>query len=323
MRSDNAAKLDQMRATVDERLQATLEQRLGESFRLVSERLEQVHRGLGEMQSLAVGVGDLKRVLSNVKTRGTWGEIQLGALLEQILIADQYQANVATKPNCAERVEFAIKLPGRSDDRDDVVWLPIDAKFPQEDYLALVTAQEAGDVAGVDTAGKRLEARVRGCARDICEKYLNPPLTTDFGILFLPTEGLYAEVIRRPGLMESLQRECRVMVAGPTTLGALLNSLQMGFRTLAIQRRSSEVWGILAGVKSEFGKFGGVIQKLQKKLSEASNVVEAAATRTRVMERRLKDVEAMPTEGVGGVLVGHFENGRRTFGGRVGTGFTQ
>ncbi|HET7321024.1 MAG TPA: DNA recombination protein RmuC, partial [Longimicrobiaceae bacterium] len=294
IREDNAKQLEQVRQTVDEKLQGALEKRLGESFRLVSERLEQVHRGLGEMQSLASGVGDLKRVLTNVKVRGTWGEVQLAGLLEHVLTPDQYALNVATKENSAERVEFAIKLPGRGDGGEEVVWLPIDAKFPQEDYQRLVEAQERGDSAAAEIAAKQLELRVRACAREICDKYLNPPRTTDFAILFLPTEGLYAEIIRRAGLIETVQRECRIVIAGPTTLAALLNSLQMGFRTLAIQQRSSEVWTVLGAVKTEFGKFGTVLQRVQKKLQEASNVVERAATRTRVMESKLRGVEQMP-----------------------------
>jgi DNA recombination protein RmuC len=294
IRAENATQLERMRATVDEKLQGALEQRLGESFRLVSERLELVHRGLGEMQALASGVGDLKRVLTNVKVRGTWGEVQLAGLLEQLLTREQYDVNVATRAGSAERVEFAIRLPGRGEGADEVVWLPIDAKFPQEDYQQLVEAQERGDAAAVEAAAKRLEVRIRGCARDICEKYLNPPATTDFAIMFLPTEGLYAEVIRRAGLVDQIQRECRVVVAGPTTLAALLNSLQMGFRTLAIQQRSSEVWSVLGAVKTEFGRFGGVLEKVKKKLQEASNVVDSVQVRTRAMDRQLRAVEALP-----------------------------
>ena len=293
LQDDNAQKLEQMRATVDEKLQSTLELRLGESFKLVSDRLEQVHRGLGEMQTLAEGVGDLKKVLTNVKTRGTWGEVQLGALLEQVLSPEQYAANVCPKGEGREVVEFAVKLPGQ-EGADDTVWLPIDSKFPIEDYLRLVAAQEAADHDAVDEAGKAMEARVRMCAKDIRDKYIAPPRTTDFGVLFLPTEGLYAEVLRRPGLVEALQREYRVCVAGPTTLGAFLNSLRMGFRTLAIQKRSSEVWAVLSGVKTEFSKFGGVLEKVGKKLQEASNVVEKASTRTRAIERKLRNVEALP-----------------------------
>jgi DNA recombination protein RmuC len=293
IQEDNAARLEQMRQTVDEKLQGTLEKRLGESFQLVSERLEQVHKGLGEMQTLAHGVGDLKKVLSNVKVRGNWGEVQLGNLLEQVLSPDQYAANVRTREGSAESVEFAIRLPGRDDDQP-CVWLPIDAKFPQEDFLRLVEAQEKLDVQGIDEASRALEVRVRQCAQQICTKYLNPPTTTDFGIMFLPTEGLYAEVIRRTGVVELLQREHRVIVAGPTTLAAILNSLQMGFRTLAIQKRSSEVWSVLGTVKTEFSRFGGVIDKVRKKLQEATNVVDEAARRSRAVERTLRDVEELP-----------------------------
>jgi DNA recombination protein RmuC len=292
IRADNTAKLEQVRQTVDEKLQGVLEQRLGESFRSVSERLEQVHRGLGEMQTLASGVGDLKKVLSNVKIRGNWGEMQLGNLLEQVLTADQYAANVATNEYNGARVEFAIKLPGHD---LGPVWLPIDAKFPLEDYQRLVDAQEAGDLAGMDAAGRQLEQRIRQCARDICSKYISPPGTTDFAILFLPTEGLYAEVVRRAGLVDGIQRECRVMVAGPTTLWAVLNSLQMGFRTLAIQQRSSEVWTVLGAVKTEFGKFGGVLEKVQKKLHAATREMDAAGVRTRAIARKLRDVEELPS----------------------------
>ena len=304
IRDDNGKQLEQMRATVDEKLQGTLEQRLGESFRLVSEQLKQVHNGLGEMQSLASGVGDLKRVLTNVKVRGTWGEVQLGTLLDQVLIPEQYAANVATREGSAERVEFAIRLPGRGDGEGETL-LPIDAKFPQEDYQRLVEAQEGGDAAGVEAAGKALEHRIRHCAKDICTKYLNPPRTTDFGILFLPTEGLYAEVIRRTGLVEVVQRECRVVIAGPTTLAALLNSLQMGFRTLAIQQRSSEVWNVLGAVKTEFGKFGVALDKVKKKLDEAGNVVDQAQTRRRAVERNLRSVEALPTADAERLLLGN------------------
>jgi len=293
MQIDNAKQLDQMRQTVDEKLQGTLEKRLGESFKQVSERLEQVHKGLGEMQTLATGVGDLKKVLTNVKTRGTWGEVQLGALLEQVLNPDQFATNVATKDN-SERVEFAIKLPGQGADKDETVWLPIDAKFPVEDYQRLIEAQERADVEGVDVAGKQLENRVKICASDICEKYLNPPKTTDFGILFLPIEGLFAEVIRRTGLTEVIQRECRVVIAGPTTLWSILNSLQMGFRTLAIQKRSGEVWNLLAAVKTEWTKYGDVLDAVQKKLNQASDTIEKAKARSRAIGRKLKDVQGLP-----------------------------
>ncbi len=297
LQQDNARRLEEMRLTVDEKLQGTLEKRLGESFKLVSDRLEQVHKGLGEMQTLALGVGDLKKVLTNVKTRGTWGEVALGSLLEQILTPEQYARNVATRPGQAERVEFAIKLPGRGEADSDVVWLPIDAKFPKEDYERLVEAADRADQAAQDDAIKQLENRLKEEAGKIRERYLEPPHTTDFGILFLPTEGLYAEALRRPGLMDFLQREHRVSLAGPTTLAALLNSLQMGFRTLAIQRRSSEVWNVLGAVKTEFGKFGDVIDKVQKKLNEASSVIDSAATRTRAIERKLRDVQALPFAG--------------------------
>jgi len=294
IQDDNAAKLEQMRATVDEKLQSTLETRLGQSFKLVSERLEAVQRGLGEMQNLATGVGDLKRVLTNVKTRGTFGEVQLGALLEQILIPEQYAANVATVPGSAERVEYAIRLPGSNGEQP--VWLPIDAKFPIEDYQRLLDAQEAADADAAMAAGRALEVRVREEAKRIHSKYVAPPHSTDFAILFLPTEGLYAEVIRRPGLSDLLQRDYRITLAGPTTLTALLNSLQMGFRTLAIEKRSSEVWQLLAAVKTEFGKFAGVLEKTRKKLTEASNVIDQAGVRTRAIERKLRDVESLPGE---------------------------
>ena len=292
IQADNASKLEEMRRTVDEKLHATLEQRLGESFKLVSERLEQVHRGLGEMQSLAAGVGDLKRVLSNVKTRGTWGEVQLSALLEQLLTGDQFAANVATRPGSGERVDFAIRLPGKGDGA--VVWLPIDAKFPIEDYQRLMDAQEKGEPALVEEAGRAIEVRLKNEARSIREKYVAPPHTTDFALLYLPTEGLYAEALRRPGLADTLQREWRVSLAGPTTLAALLNSLQMGFRTLAIEQRSAEVWAVLGAVKTEFGKFGEALAHTKKKLDEASNSISKAETRTRQLSRKLRDVEALP-----------------------------
>ncbi|MDR6937168.1 DNA recombination protein RmuC [Luteibacter sp. 3190] len=294
IQQDNAAKLEQMRATVDEKLQATLETRLGQSFQLVSERLEAVQRGLGEMQALAAGVGDLKRVLTNVKTRGTFGEVQLGALLEQILIAEQYAANVATIPSSTERVEFAIRLPGADDGTP--VWLPIDAKYPVEDYQRLLDAQDAADADAAHAAGKALELRVREEAKRIRSKYVAPPHTTDFAILFLPTEGLYAEVIRRPGLSDQLQREYRVTVAGPTTLTALLNSLQMGFRTLAIEKRSSEVWHVLAAVKNEFGKFATVLEKTRKQLDTVRNSIDTAGVRTRAIERKLRGVESLGSD---------------------------
>jgi DNA recombination protein RmuC len=293
LQQDNSAKLEQMRQTVDEKLHATLEQRLSQSFQQVSERLEQVHKGLGEMRSLAAGVGDLKKVLSNVKTRGVMGEVQLGALLEQLLTREQYETNVATRPNSRERVEFAIKLPGAGGDAGPV-WLPIDAKFPLEDYERLQAAQEAGDPLSVEIAAKALEARVRLEARAISDKYLEPPHTTDFALLYLPFEGLYAEVLRRPGLFEQLQRDWRVTLCGPTTLSALLNSLQMGFRTLAIERRSSEVWKVLGAVKSEFGKFAEVLASTKRQLEAVANSIDAAETRTRQIERKLKDVEVLP-----------------------------
>ncbi len=296
MQADNASKLEEMRKTVDEKLHATLEQRLGDSFKLVSERLEQVHKGLGEMQTLAAGVGDLKKVLSNVKTRGTWGEVQLEALLDQVLTAEQYEKNVATRSNSGERVEFAIRLPGRElgEDEQRPVWLPIDAKFPMEDYQRLVEAQEQADPVAVELAAKALEVRLRDEAKTIRDKYVEPPFTTDFAILYLPTEGLYAEVLRRPGLADTLQRDYRISIAGPTTLMALLNSLQMGFRTLAIEKRSSEVWGVLGAVKTEFGKFGDVLEATRKKLEQATRSIESAGVRTRQIERKLKGVEALP-----------------------------
>jgi DNA recombination protein RmuC len=293
MQNDNAKQLEQMRQTVDEKLQGTLEKRLGESFKQVSERLEQVHKGLGEMQTLATGVGDLKKVLTNVKTRGTWGEVQLGVLLEQVLNPDQFAANVSTK-DAGERVEFAVKLPGQATDKDETVWLPIDAKFPVEDYQRLTEAQERADMEGVEVAGKQLENRVKTCARTISDKYLNPPKTTDFGILFLPIEGLFAEVIRRTGLIETIQRDCRVIIAGPTTLWSILNSLQMGFRTLAIQKRSSEVWNLLAAVKTEWTKYGEVLEGVQKKLHQASDTIERAKTRSNAIGRKLRDVQELP-----------------------------
>jgi DNA recombination protein RmuC len=296
----NEKKLEEMRVTVDEKLHKTLESRLAESFRHVSERLEQVHKGLGEMQTLAAGVGDLKRVLSNVKTRGVLGEVQLAALLEQILAPGQYATNVATRAGSNDRVEFAIRLPGR--DGESVVWLPIDAKFPLEDYERLAKAQEAADVDGVELAAKALEARIRLEARTIAEKYLEPPGTTDFALLYLPFEGLYAEVLRRPGLFDALQREHRVTVCGPTTLTAILNSLQMGFRTLAIEQRSSEVWQILGAVKGEFAKFGEVLARTKKKLEEATNTIGSAEVRTRAIERKLRDVEALPSPQAAGLL---------------------
>ena len=294
IQANNDAKLEEMRRTVDEKLEATLEKRLGESFRIVGDRLEQVSRGLGEMQALAGGVGDLKKVLTNIKTRGTWGEIQLGNLLEQVLTPEQYARNVCTKTGSNERVEFAIKLPGRGGAGDPPVWLPIDAKFPKEDYERLVDASERADADGVEEAARQLEARIKQEARTIQEKYLDPPQTTDFGLLFLPTEGLYAEVLRRPGLADVLQREFRVSVAGPTTLAALLNSLQMGFRTLAIEQRSAEVRILLGAVKTEFGKFGDAIEKVHKKILDAGETIDKARTRSRAIERKLRSVEELP-----------------------------
>ena len=297
LQTDNGARLEEMRKTVDEKLHATLEQRLGESFKLVSDRLEKVHQGLGEMQQLAIGVGDLKRVLTNVKTRGTWGEVQLEMLLEQVLTIDQYAKNVETVPGTGERVEFAIKLPGQGQSSGGVpVWLPIDAKFPKEQYERLVDAAERADSEGVATAGRELERAIRAEAKTIAEKYLSPPLTTDFAILFLPTEGLYAEVMRRPGLSDELQRRHRVSIAGPSTLSALLNSLQMGFRTLALEQRSSEVWQVLGAVKTEFGKFGEVLSATRVALERAAKNIESAEVRSRQMTRKLKSVEAMPSE---------------------------
>jgi DNA recombination protein RmuC len=292
LQTDNATRLEEMRKTVDEKLHATLEKRLGESFKQVSDRLEAVHKGLGEMQTLAAGVGDLKRVLTNVKSRGTWGEVQLSALLEQTLTAEQYAKNVATVPGSRDIVEFAIKLPGQ--DARSPVWLPIDSKFPVEDYERLLGAQERADIAGVEEACKAIDNRIKLEAKTIREKYIAPPHTTDFAILFLPTEGLYAEALRRPGLADFVQREYRVSIAGPTTLSALLNSLQMGFRTLAIEQRSSEVWELLSAVKTEFGRFGDVLAKTKAQLQTVTNSIGQAETRTRQMTRKLKDVEALP-----------------------------
>jgi DNA recombination protein RmuC len=292
IQQDNAAKLEQMRQTVDEKLHATLEKRLSESFKQVSDRLELVHKGLGEMQTLAAGVGDLKRVLSNVKTRGVFGETQLAALLEQVMAPEQYEKNVATRPGSRERVEFAIKLPGR--DTGSPVLLPIDAKFPLEDYQRLQAALESGDLLAAEAAGKALEARVKLEARSIAEKYVEPPHTTDFALLYLPFEGLFAEVLRRPGLFDQIQRESRITVCGPTNLLAYLNSLQMGFRTLAIQQRSSEVWKVLGTVKSEFGKFAEVLANTKRQLQTVANTIDQAEVRTRQIERKLKDVEVMP-----------------------------
>jgi DNA recombination protein RmuC len=295
LQTDNGARLEEMRKTVDEKLHTTLETRLSESFRHVSERLERVHQGLGEMQQLALGVGDLKRVLTNVKTRGTWGEVQLEMLLEQVLTPEQYAKNVETIPGTNARVEFALKLPGQKDDGAPV-WMPIDAKFPKEQYERLLEAGERADAEAVALAGRELERAVRGEAKTIAEKYLAPPLTTDFAILFLPTEGLYAEVMRRPGLADELQRVNRVSIAGPSTLTALLNSLQMGFRTLALEKRSSEVWQVLGAVKTEFAKFGDVLAATKTTLERAAKNIESAEVRSRQMARKLKSVEALPAE---------------------------
>jgi DNA recombination protein RmuC len=315
LQKSNSAKLEEMRVTVDEKLQATLQARLGESFKQVADRLEQVHKGLGEMQQLAQGVGDLKHLLTNVKTRGIFGEAQLGALLEQIFVVEQYAAQVATKPNSRERVDYAIKMPGHTDrgsasgssasrsanalqglmlEEPSQLWLPIDAKFPTEDFERLLDAQERADAPAAEIAGKALEMRIRAEAKSISEKYIEPPYTTDFAILFLPSESLYAEVLRRPGLMDVLQREYRITLAGPTTLLAMLNSLQMGFRTLALEKRSSEVWQVLGAVKTEFGKFGDVLAKVKSQTQTVLNTLDSAETRSRAMERALRTVEAMP-----------------------------
>jgi DNA recombination protein RmuC len=292
LREENTQQIEKMRATVDEKLHSTLEKRLGESFKLVSERLEQVHHGLGAMQQLASDVGGLQRVLTNVKSRGGWGEVQLGSLLEQLLTREQFERNVQTRDETSERVDYAIRLPG--DENGAPVWLPVDAKFPVEDYQRLVAAQESGDLAMTENAMKNLETQLRKSAKDICAKYINPPKTTDFALMFLPTEGLYAEAIRRVGLVEQVQRDCRVVFAGPTTLAALLNSLQMGFRTLAIQQRSSEVWNLLAGVKTEFGKFGDALSAVKDKLDQAARKMEDVDVRSRALTKKLRDVEEMP-----------------------------
>ena len=302
LRQSNEKKLDQMRHVVDEKLQSTLEKRLGESFKLVGDRLEAVQQGLGEMRSLASGVGDLKKVLTNVKTRGTWGEVQLGALLEQILTPEQFDRNVQPRLDSRDAVEFAIRLPGPSDDPTQCVWLPIDSKFPQEDYLRLVEASENGDATAVQQAQAALVRSIQDSARDVSTKYLNPPRTTDFAILFLPTEGLYSEALRHPGLVERLQREHRIVVAGPTTLAALLNSLRIGFRTLAIEQRSSEVWNVLGAVKTEFGKFGDVLVKVKRQLETAGRTIDETEVRTRAMERRLRSVEELPADAATAVL---------------------
>lgn len=301
LQQGNAAKLEEMRKTVDEKLQTTLETRLGESFKQVADRLEQVHKGLGEMQTLAQGVGDLKHLLTNVKTRGIFGEAQLEALLEQVFTADQYAAQVVTRPGTRNTVDFAIRLPGRSE-LGEPLWLPIDAKFPIEDYERLLDAQGRADAAAAELAGKALEARIRLEARSISEKYIEPPHTTDFAILFLPTEGLYAEVLRRPDLMQLLQREHRVTLAGPTTLLAILNSLQMGFRTLALEKRSSEVWQVLGAVKTEFTKFGDVLSKVKAQTQTVLNTLDQAQTRSNVMHRALRQVEALPEPAAASLL---------------------
>jgi DNA recombination protein RmuC len=295
IQADNEKKLEQMRATVDEKLHATLEQRLGESFKQVADRLDQVHRGLGEMQGLAKDVGSLNRVLTNVKTRGIFGEVQLAGLLEQVFTPEQYATNVETVPGSGARVEFAVRLPGRREDSAPL-WLPIDAKFPREDYERLLDAQERADAAAAEAAARAIEQRLRLEAKTIREKYIAAPHTADFAILFVPTEGLYAEALRRPGLTQALQSEHRVMLAGPTTLLATLNSLQMGFRTLALEKRSAEVWEVLGAVKTEFAKFGEVLAKTKKKLEEASNTIDDAQRRSRVMTRKLKSVEELDAE---------------------------
>jgi DNA recombination protein RmuC len=302
LQADNGARLEEMRKTVDEKLHATLEERLSSSFRQVSERLERVHQGLGEMQQLALGVGDLKRVLTNVKTRGTWGEVQLEMLLEQVLTPDQYAKNVETVAGSNARVEFALKLPGKREG-EAPVWMPIDAKFPKEQYERLLDAAERADADGVAQAGRELERAVRNEAKTIADKYLAPPATTDFAILFLPTEGLYAEVMRRPGLADELQRTSRISIAGPSTLMALLNSLQMGFRSLALEKRSSEVWQVLGAVKTEFAKFGDVLATTRLTLEKAARNIETAEVRSRQMARKLKSVEALP-EGTAQQLLG-------------------
>jgi DNA recombination protein RmuC len=299
LRSENAERLEQMRLTVDEKLQGTLEQRLGASFKVVNDSLTRVYESVGEMQALAAGVGDLKRILGNVKSRGTWGEVALGNILEEILSPEQFARNVEVRPRSNQRVEFAVRLPG---DAEAQLWLPIDAKYPTEDYDRLYEATERGDLEAAEAALRGIEMRVRSAARDICAKYVAPPHTTDFAVMFLPTEGLFAEVIRRPGLVDWLQRECRIMVAGPTTLVSLLTSLRMGFRTLAIQQRSSEVWRVLSAVKTEFEKFGGVLDKVQKKLEEAQKVVEDAGVRRRAVDRKLRDVEVLPEVGATSLL---------------------
>ncbi len=294
LQESNEKKLNEMRKTVDEKLHDTLEKRLGESFRIVSDRLEAVHKGLGEMQNLATGVGDLKRVLTNVKARGTWAEFQLGAILEQILTTEQYEKNVCVKAGSAERVEFAVKLPGPKDDPDNCIWLPIDSKFPQEDYIRLQDAADKADPEAVGAATDALARAVRAAAKDIHDKYVNPPATTDFAIMFLATEGLYAEILRQPALTDDLQQRFRIVLAGPTTLVAILNSLRMGFQTLAIEQRTSEVWRVLGAVKTEFNKFGDVLEKVKRQLTTASRTIEQTGIRSRAMQRKLRSVEQLP-----------------------------
>jgi len=294
LQDGNERKLEEMRRTVDEKLHDTLQKRIGESFKLVSERLEEVQKGLGEMQNLATGVGDLKRVLTNVKARGTWAEVQLGAILDQMLTADQYQKNVCVRTGSAERVEYAVRLPGPKDEPWNCVWLPIDSKFPQEDYVRLQEAADRADSQGVKAAADALGRAVRAAARDIHDKYVHPPGTTDFAIMFLPTEGLYAEVLRQPALVEEMQQRHRIVLAGPTTLAAILSSLRMGFQTLAIEQRSAEVWRILAAVKTEFGKFGDVLDTVKRQLQTASRTLDQTGVRTRAMERQLRSVERLP-----------------------------
>ena len=295
IRNENEKKLEEMRKTVDEKLQGTLERRFNESFKVVGDQLEAVYKGLGEMKNLATGVGDLKNVLTNVKVRGTWAEYQLEAILQQILTPDQYERNVATKSDSSDHVEFAIRLPGPSNSPESPVWLPIDAKFPQEDYIRLMEASRSGDVEGIEQSTKELIRSVTASAKTITEKYVDPPHTTDFAVMYLPTEGLYAEVVRQPGLIEEFQTKYRVTVAGPTTMGALLNSLRLGFRTLVIEQRASEVWQVLAAVKSEFEKFGEALEKVKKRLNSASDAIEQTDVRTRAMERKLRGVEQLPS----------------------------
>jgi DNA recombination protein RmuC len=296
LQQGNERKLDEMRRTVDEKLHDTLEKRLGESFKLVSDRLDTVHRGLGEMQQLATGVGDLKRVLTNVKARGTWAEVQLGAILEQVLTPDQYDKNVCIRPDTAERVEFAVRLPGPLDDPAACVWLPIDSKFPQEDWLRLQDASDHGDVAAVQAASEALMRTVRGSAKEIHDKYVHPPASTDFAIMFLATEGLFAEVLRHPSVVSDLQQQYRIVVAGPTTLAAILTSLRMGFQTLVVEQRAAEVWRVLGAVKTEFGKFGDVLDKVQRQLHTASRTIEETGQRSRAMEKKLRSAERLPDE---------------------------